>query len=221
MTVAARRASSIAGIVFVALFVFGAFGALDSPDVGDLSPSQADQKILTYLSSSNHRVSHIVAAYVLIVGGIAFAWFCLGLRARLEAAAGGDATAGRLITLLSGVCAALMAVAGMTSAVVAGEVSAGGDPLPADGGAARVVMALTFPLLFVAFGVMAAALIATVCVVGRRSGAFPTWLAYTGWLGVLGCLGGIVFLPMLLPMLWFLAVAITGLTGRVEAVAAG
>lgn len=211
MSVAARRAANVAGILFVALFVFGAFTAFDTPNASDKSSSVADHNTLTYLASSSHRVEHIVSAYVLIVGGILFVWFCLGLRARLLPADLADQSAGRLITLLSAVGAVLMAMAGMTSAVVAGAVSAGGEPLPTSGDSARVVMDLTFPLMCVAFALVAAALIATVCVAGRASAALPNWLVYTGWLAVLGCLGGIVFLPMALPMLWFLAVAITGL----------
>jgi hypothetical protein len=214
MTVAGRRASSIAGIVFVALFVVGVLMSLDSPDVGDLSPSQADQKILTYLSSSSHRVQHVVGAYVLIVAAVFFVWFCLGLRARLEAVAPANATPGRLVAALSAVGATLMVAAGMTSAVVAGDVSGGGNPLPVDGDAARVVMSLTYPLLFVAFAIIAAAIIATSSVVALRSGALPRWLAYAGWLAVLGGIVSVAFLPMALPMLWFLAVAIIGLTSQ-------
>lgn len=210
MSIASKRASSAAGIVFVALFVIGTFMSLDTPDVSNLSSGVADQKTLHYLSTSSHRIEHVIGAYLLIVGGVLFVWFCLGLRARLEMAAPGNQTAGRLIALLAAVGAVLMTMAGMTSAVVAGAVSAGSEPLPANGSAARVVMDMTFPLLCVAFALMAAALIATVCVVGRGAGVLPSWLIYTGWLAVLGCIFGIIFLPMVLPMLWFLAVAIAG-----------
>ena len=220
MSVAGRRASSIAGIVFVVLFVFGVFMSLDAPDISDLSSSQADQKILTYLSSSNNRVEHVVGAYVLIVAAVIFVWFCLGLRARLEALAA-DAIAGRLVTVLSAVGAVLMVVAGMMSASVAGDVSGGGDPLPVDGSAARLVMSLTYPLLFVAFALIAAALIATCSVVALRTGALPRWLVYFGWLAVLGGLVSFAFVPMALPILWFLAVAITGLAGRMDAATSG
>ena len=106
----------------------------------------------------------MIGAYVLIVAAVIFVWFCLGLRARLDAVAG-DATAGRLVTVLSAVGAVLMVAAGMTSASVAGDVSGGGDPLPVDGSAA--------------------------------------------------------FIPMALPVLWFLAVAITGLTGRMDPATSG
>lgn len=211
MSVASKRAASVAGIVFVALFVIGAFMSLDTPDASKLSASAADQKYLTFLSSSSNRIEHVISGYMLIVGGILFAWFCLALRVRLEAAAPANKSAGRMVTALSVIGATLMAAAGMTTAGVAGAVSAGGEPLPTNGSAIRVVMDLTFPLLFVAFALMAAALIATVCVVGRGSDVLPHWLVWTGWLAVLGCIFGIVFLPMVLPMLWFLAVAIVGL----------
>jgi len=221
MSLASRRAANVAGILFVALFVVGGLFSMDQPDVSDLGSAAADQKLLTYLSSSSNRVEHIVGVYLLIVGAIAFAWFCLGLRARVDAATAGNPTPGRLITMLATVGAALMIAAGMTGAVVAGDVSAGGDPLPANGGAARVVMSLTFPLLFIAFALVAAALIATVSVVAMRAGVLPRWLGIVGWLAVLGCIGGVIFLPMVLPLLWFLAVAIVGLTRPGVPAAAG
>jgi hypothetical protein len=198
--------------------------SLDSPDVEDLSPAQADQKILTYLSTSSHRVQHVVGAYVLIVAAIFFVWFCLGLRARFEALAPADATAARLVAVLSAVGATLIVAAGMVSAVVAGDVSGGGNPLPVNGSAARAVMSLTYPLLFVAFALIAAAIIATSSVVAMRSGALPRWLVYAGWLAVLGCVVSVAFIPMALPILWFLAVAITGLASpqmRMETTTSG
>jgi hypothetical protein len=36
-------------------------------------------------------------------------------------------------------------------------------------------------------------------------------LCYTAWLGVLGAIFAVIFLPMALPLLWVLAAAITGL----------
>jgi hypothetical protein len=214
MSAATKRGANVAGIVFVVVYVVGVLMALDAPDVGGLSSAQADQKILTYLSTTNHRVEHVVGAYLLVVAAVAFVWFCLGLRARFEALAPGDATAGRLVAALSAVGATLMIAAGMTSAVVAGDVSGGGNPLPVDGDAARVVMSPTYPLLFVAFALIAAALIATASVVTLRSGALPRWLGYTGWLAVLGGIVSVAFIPFALPLLWFLAVAIVGLTTR-------
>ena len=38
----------------------------------------------------------------------------------------------------------------------------------------------------------------------------PRWLIYGGWLGVLGSIFGVIFIPFVLPLLWYLAVAIVG-----------
>lgn len=210
MNTARNRGAGAAGIVFVALFVVGTLFSLDGADLSDAaSPGAADQQVLRYLSSSSNRVEHMIGAYLLILGAIAFLWFCQGLRAWLERAAPDDQTAGRLVTALSAVGAVMMVIAGMAAADVAGAVSAGGEPLPSSGGAARAIQDLTFPTLFVAFALVAAAVIATVAVAGRASEGLPRWLAVTAWVGVLGALGGIIFVPFVLPLLWFLAAGVT------------
>jgi hypothetical protein len=108
--------------------------------------------------------------------------------------------------------AAAMAAAAMAGASVAGSVSFGNEPVPLSGDAIRVVMGVFFPFLFVVFGLVSAALIATVAVVAVSTGILPRWVAYTGWLAVLGSLAGVVFLPFVLPLLWYLVVSIVGLT---------
>jgi hypothetical protein len=49
-------------------------------------------------------------------------------------------------------------------------------------------------------------------VAATRASALPRWLAYAGWLAVLGSIAGVAFIPLVLPLLWYLAVAIVGLT---------
>jgi hypothetical protein len=43
-------------------------------------------------------------------------------------------------------------------------------------------------------------------------GILARWAAYTGWIAVLGSVAGVFFLPFVLPLLWYLAVSIVGLT---------
>jgi hypothetical protein len=204
------RWSSAVGIVFVALFVFGTLSSIDSPDIKSKDTSQiADQKWLHYLSSSSHRTQHVIGAYALILAGIAFVWFCNGLRNRIDGMAGAS-VAGRTIAGLSVFGAAALAAAGMTSADIPGSVSLGTDPLPSSGDVAREIGNLTFPFIYVVFALVSAALIATVIVTAKRTGALPNWLIYTGWLAVLGGLAAVIFLPMILVALWYLALAIAG-----------
>jgi hypothetical protein len=208
------------GIVFVALYVIGVFLSNDGPSTK--SSDSADTvagKWVTWLSSSSHRTEHLIGGYLLIVGGIVFVWFCQGLRHRLEQAAPAELTTGRLVSALGVLGAGAMAAAAMTAADVAGAVSFGGEKAPTNGDAAHWIMDLTFPFLFVVFGLVSAALIAAVTVATLRSNAFPRWVAYTGWLAALGAIAGVIFLPMVLPLLWYLAVAIVGLVRPVAPIA--
>jgi hypothetical protein len=70
-------------------------------------------------------------------------------------------------------------------------------------------MDLGYPFLGVVFALASAALIATVALTGRASG-LPAWITYGGWLGVLGGVFAVIFLPIVLPVLWFLIVAVFG-----------
>jgi hypothetical protein len=157
-----------------------------------------------------------VSAYLLILAALAFVWFTIGLRGWLAP----DPSAGRLISGLGVLGAAAMAAAAMAGASVAGAVSFGNEPVPLNGDAIRVVMGVFFPFLFVVFGLVSAALIATVAVAVMRARILPRWVAYTGWIAVLGGVAGVVFLPFVLPLLWYLAVSILGLTRASPAPAA-
>lgn len=212
------RSAMAAGVAFVVLFVAGVllnFGNTPETKSSDTSTVTA-QKWVSYLSSTSHRTALIVSAYLLIVAGLAFVWFTIGLRARLA----GNPAAGRLISNLGVLGAGAMSAAAMAGAAVAGSVSFGNNPVPQDGDAIRIVMELFFPFLFVVFGLVSAVLIATVAIAVKRTGILPRWVAYTGWIAVLGSLAGVVFLPFVLPLLWYLIVSIMGLSRPSPAAAA-
>jgi hypothetical protein len=97
----------------------------------------------------------------------------------------------------------------MTSAGFAGAMSFGNEPVPQDGDTIRVVMDLTFPFILVVFALVSAALLAVFAADAYRSGR-RDWIARTAWLGVLGGIFGVFFLTLVLPVLWYLAVAVTG-----------
>ena len=209
MTMAQQRRAMVAGMAFVVLFVAGVivtFG--NTPEVKSTdSASTASLKWVLELSSSSHRVGLIVAAYLLIVGAIAFVWFCNGLREWVAA----SPALGRVISGLSVLGAGAIGVAALIGgAGIAGGVEFGAMPLPLSGEAIRVTTELFFPFLFVVFGLVSAALIATATVSATRTAALPRWLIYGGWLGVLGSIFGVIFIPFVLPLVWYLAVAIVG-----------
>jgi hypothetical protein len=212
-----RRAMA-AGIAFVVLFVAGVFLNFgDTPNIkSSVTNAVAAQKWVTELSGSGHRAGLIVSAYLLILAGLAFVWFTIGLRGWLAP----DPSTGRLISCLGVLGAAAMAAAGMGGASVAGSVSFGNEPVPLSGDAIRVVMGVFYPFLFVVFGLVSAALIATLAVAIMRTGILPRWVAYTGWIAVLGSLAGVFFVPFVLALLWYLVFSIVGLTRASAAPAA-
>jgi len=226
MRTSAFRRSMVAGIVFVALFVVGVFMTNDAPSTKSSDSADAvAQKWVAWLSTKSHRTEHLIGAYLLILAALAFVWFCLGIRERLETAGAREVVLGRFVSAMSVLGAGAMAVAAMTAAVVPGAIEFGGEKGPTNGDATHWIMDLTFPFLFVVFGLVSAALIAAVVVGTMRTGAFPSWVTYTGWLAVLGAIAAVIFLPMALPLLWYLGVAIAGIArplpvGGVTAVAA-
>jgi hypothetical protein len=197
-----------AGIAFVVLFVVGVFLTFgNSPDIKSHdSDAVAAAKYVTKLSDSGARKGILVGAYLLVIAAVLFVWFTRALSEIVSSPA-----AGRLIGGLGVLGASGIAAGAMTSAVIAGAVSFGDEPLPKDGDTIRVVMDLTFPFCFVVFGLVSAALIAVVAV--RGLGLAP-WLRYAGWLAVLGGIAAVIFTPMALVLLWYLAVAIVLLVRR-------
>jgi hypothetical protein len=204
-----RRAMA-SGAAFVVLFVAGVIVNFGNTPETKSSETSADaaQKWVNYLSSTSHRTGLLVSAYLVILAGLAFVWFTIGLRAWLAP----NPASGRLISNLGVLGAGAMAAAAMAGAAVAGSVSFGSNPVPQNGDAIRIVMELFFPFLFVVFGLASAVLIATVTVALMKTGILPRWVAYTGWIAVLGSVGGVFFLPFVLPLLWFLVVSVMGLS---------
>lgn len=209
MNSAELRRSMTAGIAFVILFVAGVFVFLgNTPTIkSNDTDAIASAKFVKQLSSSGHRVGLIISAYLLILAGTAFIWFTSGLRSRSASPIGA-----RMVSALGVLGAGALAAGAMAVAVVAGAVSLGSEPVPQNGDAMRVVMDLAFPFFFVVFGLVSAAIIATIAATGRTSG-LPSWFLNLAWVAVLGAVLGVIFIPIILPLLWFVVVAILGLRG--------
>jgi hypothetical protein len=208
ITVAQWRRAMTAGILFVVLFVVGVF-LVSTPDIKKKdTEATASAKYAHWISNHGHRVEVVVSAYLLIVAGILFVWFIQALRTELLST---NIVADRTVGALSAAGAGVIAAGAIINATIAGSILFGDEPVP-DGDTIRVVMDIAFPMLFVAFGLIYGAIIAAFALVTASTRALPRWVAYTGWLGVLGAILGVIFLPVVLPLLWFLIVAIVGLT---------
>jgi len=208
MTSSELRRAMGAGVGFVVLFVAGVL-LNNSPNIDSTdTDAVAAAKFVTYVSDSGNRARLVVGAFLLVFAALALVWFTLGLRAWI----GIQSAAGRLVSHLGVLGAGAIAAGAMASAAVAGPVTFGSEPVPRDGDTIRIAMDLAFPFLFVVFGLTSAALIAAVVIGAIRAATAPKWVVYTGWVAVLGSLGGVVFVPFVLPLLWYLAIAVLGLT---------
>lgn len=211
MTPAELRRAMGAGIAFVVLFVVGIFTSFgNSPNIKSSdSDAVAAGKYVSKLSDAGARHGILIGAYLLVLAAIAFIWFTRALGEIV-----GTPFTGRLVGGLGVLGAAAIASGAMATAVVAGMVSFGGEPVPKDGDIIRVSMEAAFPLLLVVFGLVTAAI---AVVVALRGAALPSWLRYTAWLAALGGVFGVIFTPMALALLWFLALSIVLLSRPVAA----
>ena len=207
----------MAGVLFVVLFVAGVFLNFgNTPEVKSSDTSAtAALKWVRELSTSEHRVGIIISTYLLIIAAIAFVWFCNGLRDWLGLNPGWGRAVGGLSVLGA---AAITTGAMLGGGGIAGAVEFGESPLPLSGDAIRVVAELFFPFLFVIFGLVSACIIGTLTVAAARAGTLPRWLVYGGWLAALRSDRGCHLPSFILPLLWYLIVAVLGIR-RAEGVA--
>jgi hypothetical protein len=183
------------GIVAVVLFVAG-FIVFPMPD--------DDTKTLQWARfwrDSGHRVGAIIAAYLMILGLLAFVWFASSLRARF-----GEGSA--LILTFGSIFAAIGLVSVMVRATIPGAKEFGDTPLPISGTFAQQFDQIGFALLLVA-GALAAGLFTVLAsYAASRNGALPGWLCIAGYVvGALQVLGALFF-PFALFFLWVLIAAI-------------
>lgn len=207
ITVGQWRRAMTAGLAFVVLFLVGVF-LVSTPDIKKKdTQATAAAKYVRWISNSGHRTDTLISAYLLIVAAIVFVWFVQALR---TAFLPNNIVADRTVGALSAAGAGVIATAAIINATVAGSMTFGSEPAPS-GDTVRVIMDIAFPELCVAFGLIAAAIIAAFALVTTGNRTLPRWLAYGGWLGALGAALGALFLPFVFPLLWFLLVAIVGI----------
>jgi hypothetical protein len=192
----------LSGVAFALLLFFGAtqmFGS--TPNTSNKSADVVAQKYVTWLDDGGHRTAVIVGSFLVVLAAIALVWFASAFRVRFAPA--GAPLMG--FALLAAVGVAASAIGPLT---VVGGHAFGDDPLLTDGNVIYMVSSLTFPALLVMFGFASSALIATIVTVGRR--ALPMWLVVFGWLAVVAGVLGVLFLPMGVVLLWYLAAGIYG-----------
>jgi hypothetical protein len=199
------------GIAFVVLFGVG-FVVFPTPDDDTKTVQWA-----RFWRDSGHRTGAIIAAYLMVLGLLAFVWFASSLRDRV-----GEGS--RLMFTFGSIFVAAALVSVMLRASIPGAKDFGDVPVPLSGTLAQQFDQLSFAILLVA-GALAAGLFTVLgSYAASRSGALPMWLCVAGYVvGALQVLAGFFF-PFALFVLWVLitAIVLVSRSGRtVTAEAAG
>jgi hypothetical protein len=198
----AERWGAAAGIAFVVFFVLR-FVFLNTPD------SDAPVREWTeHFQDSGDRTLSILGGYSMALAGLAFLCFVWAVRGRLRRS---EVDPHGLSTLAYGsglVFVAMLFASGAAMTTVAASVEFGDNPVP-DGEFARQFENLGFGLLLLYAMFAVAVCIAATSGSALRTGVLPRWLVIAGFVvAVLVGVFGVIFLPMILLVLWVLAVSI-------------
>jgi hypothetical protein len=194
----------IAAIVFAVLFVVGFLLTTDTPD-GD----ESDLKWIRHFADSGNRRMIIIGVILLTLAAVAFLIFLGALRERLRGAAAGSEWIST-IAFASGIAfVAMIGVFAVGVGSVAAGITFGDNPVPRDASIMRSFESLGFGGLLLFGAAFAGLLIFTTSIVSGRAALLPRWLVVTGYVvGVLVFLGGLLFFPIILLVLWMLAIGI-------------
>jgi hypothetical protein len=197
-------AGGIAAIVFAVLFVVGFLLASDTPD-GD----ESNAKWVRHFADSGNRRMTVIGVILLAVAAVAFLVFLGVLRERLRAAAPGSEWISTVAFASGVVFVAMLGVFAVGAAAVPAGVTFGDNPVPRDADIMRSLDSLGFGALLLFGAGSAGLLIITTSIVSGRAALLPRWLVVTGYIvGVIVLLGGLLFFPLILIVLWMLAIGI-------------
>ena len=151
----------------------------------------------------------IIGAILLTLAAVAFLIFLGALRERLRGAAAGSEWIST-IAFASGIAfVAMIGVFAVGVGSVAAGITFGDNPVPRDASIMRSFESLGFGGLLLFGAAFAGLLIFTTSIVSGRAALLPRWLVVTGYVvGVIVFLGGLLFFPIILLVLWMLAIGI-------------
>lgn len=208
MSARAYRSAMAAGVAFpVLLFIGVLMTVVSAPDTKDgQSAEQVARAYAALFVDSSDRTRIIVGSVFLMLAAVALLAFASALAGRLTR----PGSPMRPFATLAAVGVAATMVGPLA---LAGGITFGSEPAQVDGNVARAVFGLSYPCLLVIFALACAAFIATACLNADRAG-WPRWLVVFGWIAAGGGVLGLLFLPLLFTLLWFIAAGVVELGGR-------
>jgi hypothetical protein len=196
------RWAPITAVLFVVLWVAAVF-ASQAPDSSKGAAGAVD-----FYNDSTHRILMITAAYLFVAAALVFLCFLVIVRGRLLAAEGGDAPLTTLFFASGAVSAALMLAGTFALAAVPAGISLGQVDAPTDGSITLFIQQIGYGAILVGAMIPAAFAIAVASVIGRRTGALPTWSVWLGFVAAVALLFAAVWIPQIALLIWVLAIGI-------------
>jgi hypothetical protein len=190
--------SSLGGLVFVVLAVFGAILIFDGPN------GSSPAKMAAWYGSSSNR-AHINIGWILTGLGLFFLiWFVAALRERVrdsERAAPEEGTFLSTIVLAGGTIYIAVAMAGI--AVTDGIKTMSDDTYHHQvySGVIHAANDASY-LLVVTGGAAMAALIFATSAAARRFAILPRWMSWFGYVAGVAAIASIIFFTMIVWLLW-------------------
>jgi hypothetical protein len=156
----------------------------------------------------------ITGVILFALAAVAFLIFLGILRERLRGAAAGSESLSTIAFASGIVFVTMLAAMTLGFGSVAASVTFGDAPVPRDADIMRTLTSVGFGALLVFGAASAGLLVVTTSIVGGRAALLPRWLVVTGYVvGVIVFLGGLLFFPIILFLLWMLAMGIVMLRG--------
>jgi hypothetical protein len=184
----------LSGLVFIVLFIIGIL-LFATPD----SDNPAD-RILSFYDDKGHRTQNIVSGYLLTLAGVFFYWFLASLRVTLSRIEGVPA---RLTSIVYGsglVFIAMLMSAAVCFSFVSGEITFADTAVSPE--LARVLPDMGWGFLLLGGAFSAIAMIDAASVLIVRTGVFPRWVGWLGFVVALGLLVSFLVFPIALLLIW-------------------
>lgn len=196
----AARWAPATGIAFVVLFV-AAFAVNNQPNA-----DASNRKWLDYFASNSNQAKMVISGFLFVFAGLAFLSFVTTLWRRVAAAQG---TRGLSPLPVAGatVAAAGLAIGGVLNAVIAGGMIFGSLPEPG-AEVLRTTSQSWFPAIAVGGMIPAALALGSIVVQANRVGLISKRLMNLGLVVAVVALASFVFFPMIVLLLWVLALSV-------------
>jgi hypothetical protein len=197
-------AGGIAAIVFAVLFVVGFLLAADTPE-GD----ESNREWIRHFADSDNRRMIVIGVFMIALAMLAFLIFLGALRERLRTAVPGAEWLSTIAFASGIVFVAMLGVFALGVGSVSAGIEFADNPLPRDADILRGLDSLGFGAMLVFGSASAGLLIITTSIVSGRAALLPRWLVVAGYVvGVLVIIGGVIFIPLVLFVLWMLTIGI-------------